>query len=196
MRILVTGATGFIGRQTLPFLLDKGFEVHAPYVRKPLEEFRDLTWHRVDLMNAENTDELCCKIRATHLLHLAWYVNPKDYKNSTENERWREASLGLFDSFIKSGGTRAVMIGTAMEYDPNVYQDKLSELASPIAPDTRYGIAKNETRIAAARRAKESGVSLSWGRVFNLYGPYEAPGRLVPNIIYSLLSGEKPNLSP
>jgi nucleoside-diphosphate-sugar epimerase len=194
MRILVTGATGFVGRQTLPFLLDKGYEVHATYAHSPLAEFSNVTWHRIDLLHANDTDALIATLRASHLLHLAWYVNPKDYKNSVENDRWRDATIGLFKAFVKCGGVRATVSGTAMEYGASPNEEKLHE-SSAVNLDTIYAKAKHETRVAIEKIAQQSGVSLAWARVFNLYGPYESPGRLVPHIIRSLLRGVHPELT-
>ena len=189
-RSLVTGATGFIGRQSLLPLLERGYEVHALYTKEPIEGDPRIIWHKADLLKIENLSKLCEDIRPTHLLHFAWYVNPKDYKISSENSRWIKATLALLREFKESGGTRAVLAGTCMEYDWTVPQDVLTEDSSSIAPATAYGKAKNVTRISTELYAKEHGLSLAWGRIFFLYGPHEAPGRLVSYVINSLLSGE------
>ena len=187
--VLVTGATGFIGRQSLVPLLERNFEVHALYNKKPIETDPRVAWHHADLLEDGGASKLCAEISPTHLLHFAWYVDPKDYKISTENSRWVEGSLALVRAFKKCGGSRAVLAGTCMEYDWSVPRDTLTE-NSPVAPETAYGKAKNETRIAAEEFAMRSGLSLAWGRIFYLYGPYEAPSRLVPYVINSLLDGK------
>src|SRR3989344_4974417 len=104
-RVLVTGATGFIGRHTLQPLQKRGFEVHATYVTEPLAS-PDVQWHKADLMNEAGLKALCNEVRPTHLLHFAWYVNPKDYKISPENERWVPATLALMRAFSENGGER------------------------------------------------------------------------------------------
>ena len=187
-RVLVTGASGFIGRQSLVPLLERNFEVHALYNKKPIETDSRITWHHADLLEDGGASKLCAKLSPTHLLHFAWYVDPKDYKSSPENSRWVRATLELLRAFQASGGTRAVLAGTCMEYDWSEPRDTLTE-NSPIAPGSAYGKAKNETRIATEEFATANDLSLAWGRIFYLYGPHEAPSRLVPYVIQSLLDG-------
>src|SRR3989338_229154 len=146
-RVLVTGASGFIGRQSLVPLLERNFEVHALYNKKPIETDSRITWHHVDLLEDGAAAKLCAKLSPTHLLHFAWYVDPKDYKISEENKKWVGATLDLLRAFQKNGGKRAVLAGTCMEYDWSMPQGVLAEGSSPIAPNTHYGKAKNETRI-------------------------------------------------
>ncbi|KKW27864.1 MAG: NAD-dependent epimerase/dehydratase [Candidatus Kaiserbacteria bacterium GW2011_GWB1_52_6] len=187
-RVLVTGATGFIGRQSLLPLLEHGFEVHALYARKPIEADPRIIWHAADLLKKDCASNLCAAIRSSHLLHFAWYVDPKDYKTSPENSLWVKATLSLVQAFKENGGTRAVLAGSCMEYDWAIPQNAFAENSSPVAPTTVYGKAKNETRLLAEKYAYENDFSLAWGRIFFLYGPHEAPGRLVPYVINALLS--------
>ena len=188
-RVLVTGATGFIGRQSLVPLLEQSFEVHALYNKKSIGTDPRIVWHHADLLDDGSASRLCSELQPTHLLHFAWYVDPKDYKISEENKKWVGATLDLLRAFQKNGGKRAVLAGTCMEYDWGVPQGVLAEGSSPIAPNTPYGKAKNETRIAAEEFARVNDLSLAWGRIFYLYGPHEAALRLVPYVINSLLDG-------
>src|SRR5688572_5202958 len=112
-RILVTGASGFIGRHCLPSLVQAGFEVHAA-ARRPLPELApgQVIWHRVDALVPEAWAGLVQKLAPTHLLHLAWVATPGVYWSSPENLRWVESSLALLREFADSGGRRVVMSGT------------------------------------------------------------------------------------
>jgi nucleoside-diphosphate-sugar epimerase len=61
---------------------------------------------------------------------------------------------------------------------------------APIRPATLYGAAKHGLHVVSRAFAEQAGVSLAWGRVFFLYGPFEAPGRFVPSIVLPLLRGD------
>jgi len=188
-RVLVTGATGYIGMHAIEPLLEKGYEVHAIHLGRRLPNAR-VQWHEADLFDERRVSEVCAEVGASHLLHFAWYVSHADYKTSSENDRWVGATLSLIEAFKKNGGTRAALAGTCMEYDWSIPQEYLSETGSPILPTTPYGRAKNDTRVAAERFAAERGLSLAWGRIFYLFGPGGAPTRVIPYVITSLLKNE------
>src|SRR4051794_12940479 len=98
-RVLVTGASGFIGRHCLPALSARGFDVHA--IHATGTPGIESTWHRVDLIEPVQMRRLLDEVQPTHLLHLAWYVDHGKYWTSTENLRWIEASLSLLRGFVE-----------------------------------------------------------------------------------------------
>ncbi|HEX8843688.1 MAG TPA: NAD(P)-dependent oxidoreductase [Pyrinomonadaceae bacterium] len=190
-KVLVTGATGFLGRHCLPALAGRGYEVHAVFRR---EEARDqvsatVRWHRADLLNRHEVFELVEQVRPTHLLHLAWYAEPGKYWTSTENFRWVQASLDLFQAFAEAGGRRVVCAGTCAEYEWGG-REAYVEGETPLKPATVYGACKHALRVMLEAYAAQSGLSAGWGRIFFLYGPHEHPDRLVAYVIRSLLGGE------
>jgi len=187
-RVLVTGATGFIGQRTLGPLLAAGHEVHA-VARRELVHPR-VAFHSVDLLtNPARLEELLERTRPHALLHLAWYAEPGRFWTSPENLRWVAASLGLLQAFAAAGGKRVVMAGSCAEYDWS--HELAREQATPRSPQTLYGVCKNATFEVAHTFASQEGLSLAWGRVFFLYGPGEPVGRLVPSVALSLLAGER-----
>ena len=188
-KVLVTGATGFIGRHSLRPLQARGYEVHAMYFDFPLEDAPGVIWHQANILDGDSVRSLCESINASHLLHFAWYVNPKDYKISSENERWAAATLSLLKAFRACGCVRAVLAGSCIEYDWSAAEDSYSEGMAAKNQPTAYGRAKNETRRLAEAFSKENGLNLAWGRIFFLYGPHEARERLVPHVITTLLKG-------
>ena len=170
--MLVTGATGFVGRQALAPLAERGFEVHAVGRRE------------VDLLDADAAAQFVADLQPTHLLHFAWYAEPGAFWESPENARWLAASTRLLEAFATAGGTRAVVAGTCAEYDWHG-DGVLSEASTPLTPRTTYGAAKNALHAVAARM----GLSLGWGRIFFLYGPHEDERRLVASVTNALLAG-------
>ena len=192
-RVLVTGASGFIGRQTLPLLLARGHEVHAAARRPPAgPDWPDpdpaMSWHATDLLAPGAAEDLVDAICPSHLLHLAWTATPGQFWTAPENLDWVAASLRLYRRFAATGGSRAVFGGSCAEYR---WDDvcRLDETASPLEPSTLYGKAKHALGALVRTHAAAAGLSLAWGRIFFLYGPFEDRRRLVADVASSLLAG-------
>ncbi len=189
-RVLVTGATGFIGWQTLSPLLGRGFEVHALYRTTPPNDSPPaVTWHEGDLFDRRAVSALLAQLRPSSLLHMAWEATPGHYWTSPANLSWVAASLSLVQAFAETGGQRLVVAGSSAEYDWQGDQ-LLEELQGPIKPQSLYGKSKNALRELIAAWAPAQGISWAWGRVFNVFGPGEKPNRLIPRVIRSLTDGE------
>jgi len=186
-RVLLTGATGFVGRNAIAPLLMKGYEVHAVST-KPLIETRDIRWHRANLLDSMQMEALMSVVRPTHLLHFSWYAEPGKFWKSSENFRWLESSIALLRQFRESGGQRIVMAGTCAEYDWDY--GYCSEAVTPRRPATPYGVCKNALHDTLGAYSAEENLSSAWGRIFFLYGPDEHPARLVSSVINALLRGE------
>ena len=182
-RVLITGGSGFIGRQTLEPLHALGFEVHA-IGRSPVP---GATLHPADLLDAASVRSIVTDLRASHLLHLAWYVEPGAYWHSPRNLDWLAASLLLARAFVDAGGRRIVAAGTCAEYAWGT--PVLHEETTPCIPATLYGASKDALRRALVAFGDAAGVSVAWARLFFLYGPGEAPGRLVSDAIRTLAAG-------
>ena len=110
-KVLITGASGFIGRYCLPLLVAKGYEVHAVYLQRDRTSDGNVIWHRVDLLDPAKVSDLLALVRPSHLLHLAWFATPGEFWSSLENVRWVQASLQLLQAFAIRGCPAAVRSG-------------------------------------------------------------------------------------
>lgn len=187
-KVLVTGASGFIGRHTIPFLLKRGFEVHTVSLQNELTFPDSVQQHSLNLLESTSIDSLMREVRPTHLLHFAWCTTPRIYWNSEENLQWVKASIDLLQYFAKQGGKRVVMAGTCAEY--NWESGICDESSTLLSTSTLYGVCKSSLYQIASAFTKQLGLSFSWGRIFYLYGPFEHSERLVPSIVLSLLRKE------
>jgi nucleoside-diphosphate-sugar epimerase len=180
-RVLVTGATGFVGQRAAAALRDAGAEVHGvARGHLPVPDIANVAWHRADLHDRAAVDALLDAVRPSHLLHLAWTVTP-GYLTSRANLRWVGASIHLVEAFTRAGGRRALLAGTSAEYA--ALPHPCVEDRTPIAPATLYAACKRAVYEVIERWCAQEDVSFGWARLFFLYGPGESPARLVPQLM-------------
>jgi nucleoside-diphosphate-sugar epimerase len=175
--VLVTGGAGFIGTRVKALLTERGTPVVAI----------DHSWHMPnELARLTGEDPL----RAC--IHLGWYANPSDYLTAdAPNSRSLADSIALVERLRVIGCEHLVVAGSCAEY-----ADSSAPLRedSPIGPRSVYGTAKTALRESLERSSPPG--TLAWARLFNLTGPGEQPGRVVPMVTRSLLAGEPVDLSP
>lgn len=188
-RVLVTGAGGFVGQHVLQELLAKGQQVHAVHGLNSAAGDPRAQWHRVDLLDGVAVSALLDKLRPQQLVHLAWCAKPGSYWTSAENLSWVRATLELLDVFQLNGGEAAVIAGTCAEYDWRY--GYCQEELTPLQPATVYGRCKNATRELSEVFAQVHGLPIAWGRIFQVYGPHEPSGRLLPAVCQALLGGQE-----
>src|SRR4051794_744421 len=183
-RVLVTGATGFLGRHCLARLSDELCEIHAVSRNVQALEVSPIQWHSADLRDPAAAGQLIAVIRPTHLLHLAWEATPRVYSGSPENLRWLEAATAMLAAFGQAGGQRFVGAGTSAEYEAG--DEPCAEDLALIRPATIYGKCKAACWLAAQEAAQYYGFTAAWGRIFLPFGLGDMPGRLIPSVIDAL----------
>lgn len=175
-RVLLTGATGLIGRQIGAPLTRLGYDV-LPVSRSGT----GLRGHLID-----DPEAVARASQAECMIHLAWYDGPNRL-GAADNLDWICASLRLLTAFAANGGKRAVMVGSCAEYDWSG-AGRMDE-RTPLRPASVYGAAKAATGLAVTAGARALGLSLAWARPFFCYGPGESEGRLFGDIIRGLRAG-------
>lgn len=187
-RIMVTGASGFIGSHVLAALDHRDAELHG-IGRNPSKFLNAgrVNWHQVDLQDSVQTDALMRKVRPDLLIHLAWDTTPGDYWKSIDNIRWLESTLRLVRLFHEYGGERVVGVGSCAEYEWS--KGTLVEYQTQLSYQTTYATCKNYAHALLQDYSEKTGLSYAWARLFFLYGPHEQEGRLVPYVINSILTG-------
>lgn len=184
MKLLVTGASGFIGAHVLALLRRHG--VAAWTLGRSLPSGWPADRHlRCDLLaGPEDVTQRVRALAPSHLLHLAWVAEPGGYRDSPLNARWQQATQLLAVAFAQAGGRCMVVAGSCAEYDWS--HGWCREDSTPLLAATLYGASKDATRRWLQRYAAAHGMRLAWGRIFFPFGSAQAPQRLVPSLVSAL----------
>lgn len=190
-RLLLTGATGFVGSALVAPLLAQGFELHAVSNRAPPPDTA-IRWHRADLLDEAAARTLLRDVRPAVLVHAAWYVEHGRFWTAPENAAWLAASDALAAGFAELGGRRILGIGSCAEYAESAGDDALPwPETRPLGPGTPYGRAKAVLARRLMDLGERRGVSVAWARLFHLFGEGEPQAKLVPSVALALLAGRE-----
>ncbi len=196
--VLLTGATGFVGRQILRALLNEGKRVRL-VVRTghddalaSQEGIERVVVTTPDLF-AESADwwQETCKGVDT-LIHAAWYAEPGKYLASPKNLDCLAGTIAMAQGAMAAGLRRFVGVGTCFEYDVSA-GDLTTD--TPLAPQSPYAGAKAAAFLALSQALPVQDVEFAWCRLFYLYGEGEDARRFVPYLRGQLEKGEVAELT-
>ena len=193
MKVLVTGATGFIGAWVARALIDSGHSVRATARRDSSRERLDgyadrIEWVTADVFGDAKLDRRALCAGVDLCVHAAWYAVPGKYLEARENLECLQGSLALLEALADAGVPRATFVGSCFEYD---FDPGYLNETSPIRPASLYAAAKSSTRLLCEQLARARQLQFCWVRPFYRYGPFEDGRRLVPYVIDTLLRGEQ-----
>jgi len=197
VKILLTGASGFVGSYVLRQLLAQGVEVGA-LLRRPEEAWRirdELARTRVLRAGLEEGDALAREVFAfapTHVVHLAWSGVLGRSRNEASQHVNVFHSMRLLEAALDAGARHFVGLGSQAEYGP--CQARIGE-GTPTNPTTMYGAAKLATCLLAGRLCELRGARFAWLRLFSSYGPQDSPEWMIPYLALKLLHRERPSVT-
>lgn len=198
MRIVVTGATSFIGRAVVEELLEKRHQVFAAVRpdsagRGELEAMQRETGGQftvlpVDLSACGMLDRHpALDGRADLWLHLGWEGSGSANRTNPEIQaRNIGYALEALGAAARLGCTRFLFSGSQAEYG---IVDGLMREDSPCHPVSEYGKDKLEVCRRAGERAAELGITYLHTRIFSVYGPGDHPWSLVSSCVDTFLKG-------
>lgn len=194
---LLTGTTGFVGRQVLRALSESGGRVSV--VSREGKEAQFAAFSCVEMvvttpdLFTEDADWWAnvCKGIDT-VIHVAWYAEPGKYLQSVKNLDCLMGTLQMAKGAAQAKVRRFIGIGTCFEYD---LTGGLLSVATPLRPLTPYAGAKAAAFMALSQWLPQQSVEFAWCRLFYLHGEGEDSRRLVPYLRTKLIAGEPAELS-
>lgn len=184
-KVFLTGGTGLIGTETIPFLKTQGFDIYAMTVDDKMSS-DGITYIKANLFDKNRINAVMQKIKPEYLLHYAWLST--GLFNDNSNFDFLTSSIDLLKAFVQNGGKRVVMAGTYAEYG---YHNEILSEDMPAEPINIYSQCKNFVRQISESYCKNNNISFGWGRIFSAFGKERDPRRLTSDVINHLRANEQ-----
>jgi nucleoside-diphosphate-sugar epimerase len=196
-RVLVTGATGFIGSHLCRRLLDGGAEVHAltstvsSVYPVRLVDIRDrITLHGGNLNDSGAMDSVVERADPSVVFHLGAYTHVgKSWERVDECIQTNiHGSVNLLQALARSSYERFVYTSTSEVYGDVAVPFQEDAVVDPLSP---YSVSKYAGERFCRMLHRGRGWPIVVVRPFNAYGPAQSPDRVIPEIIVKALRGER-----
>jgi dTDP-6-deoxy-L-talose 4-dehydrogenase (NAD+) len=183
MKIIITGASGFVGSKVSEIISKKNFNIYLSYNKKKIKS-KNINFFKLDLNKKINMLKF---FKNTDLLiHLAWQ-DLDNFNNPVHLKKHLKKHKSFLEMMINNGLKNLVVTGTCFEYGK--INGKLNE-NSKTFPVTNYAKAKNNLRKFLFRIKKKYNFNLTWIRLFYIYGINKKRETLTNLLINSSKSGK------
>ena len=190
--VLLTGASGFVGRQLLKELQDRGCEIRLVLREGSLSKIGNMkgiesviTTPDLFLESSCWWEKACDGIDT--VIHSAWHAEPGQYLQSDKNLDCLIGTINLIKGAVGCGIKKFVGLGTCFEY---AMSDKPLTPISPLKPLSPYAAAKAALFIFLSEYLRLKDINFLWCRLFYLYGENEDVRRLVPYIRNQIINNQ------
>lgn len=196
-RIIITGATGFVGANLARRLLQDGHQLHLlvrpGYKGWRIEEIqKQVKLHQISLEDKEGLARTVSAIRPEWIFHLAAYGA---YPAQANIQQMVQANIigtiNLLEACLGRGFAAFVNTGSSSEYGFKGHAPAEDEL---LEPNSAYAATKASSTLFCRYFAEKQKAYIPTLRLYSVYGLYEEPSRLMPRLILQGLEGRFPPL--
>ena len=192
MKILVTGATGFIGNHLIDDLLKVGgidiiSSSRDENKASKFKWFEKTKYKALDIDKNNDFDLFQYFDKPDKVIHLAWDGLPK-YNDLIHLEKNLLNNYFFLKNLISNGLNDVTIIGTCFEY--GLVEGNLSEDMLP-NPSNSYAIAKDSLRKFIVELKRHYNFNYKWVRLFYMYGEGQGKNSLLSLLDKAIKSGEK-----
>ena len=189
MKVLLTGASGFIGLPLLQNLVEQGHQILA-ITRAPVKYLKSVDFIQADLSSPVTYYKRVESFEPEVVIHLAWQGIPDfSYENSKNNLNY---SLDFFSFIIRLGCCKKIIVsGSCFEF--NKLNGECLESENSTSKDN-FTWAKHSIRAWLEIQCSAAEIQLGWLRIFYVYGPRQRSNSLIPTILNSLEKGNFPEI--
>jgi len=192
MKVLVVGASGFIGLPLVTKLSASGHEVMAISRRCTSNSLETNTtcWVHSDLSLSDTYKKEVKDFRPNVVIYLSWQDLPDfSFDKSLLN---LNQSLEFLNFILELGSCNKIVVsGSCLEYDITKGECKENNIGKP---KDNFTWAKHSLFSWLEIMCKKKNVQLAWLRIFYVYGPRQRIDSLIPSILEHLQKGELPDL--
>lgn len=192
MKILITGANGFLGSHLTKHLLGQHHEICAMslHTNRLNSVLNDIKFIPCNMDNIIYMKKEICEFGPHAVIHCAWHGG-NCYASAQSPQQFRENIPGLVNlmEILKNIGTpKFIGIGSGAEYGNN--QDVNLE-STPDAPISLYGACKVMAKIYTETFCNINNITWNWIRPIYTYGPDDVQTRLIPSVILKSIRGNE-----
>lgn len=187
-RILVTGASGFLGSRLCSRLVAARAEVHAISRVARVSTDANLHWRQADVEDLDSARKLVSEVEPDEIFHFGGLVNgaPELRLVVPTFHSLVTSTVNLLAVAAETGCRRVLLVGSLEEP---------TEGSIEMSPTSPYGAAKWAASVYGRMFFKLFELPVVIARTYMTYGPGQPRWKVVPTTILSLLRGEPPRLS-
>lgn len=191
MKVVVTGATGFLGSWVCRILKEQHAVTALIRDESNVKRLSGIKGLRIVEAPTENWHREINSTRPDTYISMDWCgVAGRDRNDSKQS-----SNVDRTSRLLEKLEPIPLVIGTGSQAELGPFSDLISE-SQPDAPTTEYGRAKIKARELFAEYAARTNSRFAWARIFSTYGPLDSNDWLIPSTMQSLAKGVEMPLTP